>query len=100
MDSVDTLIMGRETIDQVLSFGQWPYGETPVIVLSRNQQRIPPDVPDTVPYTSEQARALINRLTSNGVEHFCVDGGATIQSFLSDNLLHEVTLTVIPLLLG
>ena len=35
MDSVDTLIMGRKTYEKVLSLGQWPYGETPVVVLSR-----------------------------------------------------------------
>ena len=36
MESVDALIMGRKTYEQVLSFGEWPYGKTPVIVLSRN----------------------------------------------------------------
>jgi dihydrofolate reductase len=36
MDSVDALIMGRKTYEQVLSFGQWPYRDTPVVVLSRN----------------------------------------------------------------
>ena len=32
-------------------------------------------------------------------EHVYVDGGATIQSFLSDDLIDEITLTVIPVLL-
>ena len=34
MDTVDTLIMGRKTFEQVLSFGEWSYGKTPVVVLS------------------------------------------------------------------
>ena len=29
-----------------------------------------------------------------------VDGGATIQSFLSDDLIDEITTTVIPILIG
>ena len=36
MDSVEVLIMGRKTYELVLSFGEWPYGRTPVVVLSRN----------------------------------------------------------------
>ena len=40
-DSIDTLIMGRNTFEKVLPFGQWPYGSTPVIVLSRNKISFP-----------------------------------------------------------
>ena len=35
METIDTLVMGRKTYEQVFSFGVWPYGSTPVIVLSR-----------------------------------------------------------------
>ncbi len=62
MDSVDTLIMGRNTFEKVLSFGQWSYGQMPVIVLSGNQLSIPSDVPDTVTHSSEQPRALPDRI--------------------------------------
>lgn len=34
MSSVDTLLMGRNTYEKVLLFDQWPYGDTPVVVLS------------------------------------------------------------------
>ena len=42
LESVDTLIVGRKTYEQVMSFGQWPYRQTPVIVLSRNSISFPP----------------------------------------------------------
>jgi len=45
MDSVDGLVMGRHTYEKVLSFGQWPYGEKPVIVLSRNEVKMPDSLP-------------------------------------------------------
>ena len=35
MASVDILVMGRKTFEKVLSFGAWPYGDKPVVVLSR-----------------------------------------------------------------
>ena len=33
MDSIDFLVMGRNTYEMVLSFGQWPYGDKSVVVL-------------------------------------------------------------------
>ena len=62
MDSVDALIMGRKTYEQVLSFGEWPYGRTPVVVLSRNSISFPSSVRDTVTHSSEPVRDLLKRL--------------------------------------
>jgi len=45
MASVDTLIMGRKTFEQVLTFGPWHYGDTPVVVLSHNPVTIPSHLP-------------------------------------------------------
>jgi dihydrofolate reductase len=98
--SVDALIMGRKTYEQVLSFGEWPYGRTPVVVLSRNSISFPPGVPDTVTHSSEPPRDLLERLSGKGVEHVYVDGGTTIQGFLSEGLVDEITVTMIPVILG
>ena len=45
ISSVDTLLMGRNTYEKVLSFGEWSYG-TPVFVLSRNSISFPSNIPD------------------------------------------------------
>jgi dihydrofolate reductase len=100
MDSVDVLIMGRKTYEKVLSFGDWPYGSTPVVVLSRNSISFPPSVPNTVTHSSGPLRKLLQRLSDEGVEHVYVDGGTTIQAFLSEGLLDEITVTVIAVILG
>jgi dihydrofolate reductase len=100
MDSIDALIMGRKTYEQVLSFGEWPYGRTPVVVLSRNPISFPPGVPVTVTHSSEPPRDLLERLSNEGVEHVYVDGGTTIEGFLSEGLIDEITVTVIPIALG
>ena len=100
MDSIDTMVMGRKTYEQVLTFGQWPYGETPVIVLSRNPISFPANGPGVVTCSSESPRALCNRLSGDGVGHIYVDGGATIRGFLADGLIDEITVTVIPVVLG
>jgi dihydrofolate reductase len=100
MDSVDALIMGRKTYEQVLSFGEWPYGRTPVIVLSRNSTSFPPSLPDTITHSSEPLPDLLERLAAEGVEHVYVDGGTTIQGFLARGLVDEITVTAIPVIIG
>jgi dihydrofolate reductase len=34
MSTVDAIVMGRNTFEQVLSFAEWPYGSKPVTVIS------------------------------------------------------------------
>jgi dihydrofolate reductase len=100
MDSVDAMVMGRKTFEQVLTFGQWPYGETPVVVLSHNPVTIPPRLPETVSHSTDPPKVLLERLSKQGVEHVYVDGGRTIQGFLADGLIDEITITTIPVVLG
>lgn len=100
MNSIDTLVMGRKTYEQVLSFGQWPYGQTPVVVLSHNSISFPSSLPDTVTHSAESPLDLLERLSNAGVEHVYVDGGMTIRGFLSEGLVDEITVTVIPVVLG
>ena len=100
MDSVDALVMGRKTFEQVLSFGQWPYGDKPVIVLSSNKVKIPDNLPQTVSWSSESPHELSDRLAMEGAKRIYIDGGITIQRFLSDGLVKDLTITVIPVILG
>lgn len=100
MQSVDHLVMGRSAFEKVLSFGDWPYGDTAVTVLSRNSISFPDSLPKTVKHSSEDPQTLCNRLSSEGVEHIYVDGGITIQRFLAERLIDDILITVIPVLLG
>ena len=101
MSTVDALVMGRNTFEQVLSFdGKWPYGSTPVIVLSRQMKLLPDDMLDTVSLSADDPKKLVQRLSTKGLNHLYIDGGRTIQSFLSSSLIDEITITVIPILLG
>lgn len=99
-ESVDVLIMGRKTYEKVLSFGEWPYGSKPVAVLSHKPISFPPGVPDAVTHSSESPQNILKRLSNEGVQHVYVDGGITIQGFLSEGLVNEITMTVIPIILG
>ena len=100
MTTVDVLIMGRNTYEQVLSFGQWPYGDKPVIVLSRQNLQIPDKLAQTVSSSSESPKALYQRLSNEGANRLYIDGGVTIQRFLADGLIDDITITLIPVILG
>ena len=41
MATIDTLVMGRNTFEKVLTFGNWPYQNIPVVVLSSAEVSIP-----------------------------------------------------------
>ena len=100
MSSVDALVMGRNTFEQVLKFDAWPYGAKPVVVLSRQMKTLPGDLPDTVSMSNEKPEELFKRLAAKGLDHLYIDGGLTIQSFLRVGLIDEITITTIPVLLG
>ncbi len=98
--AVDALVMGRNTFEQVLSFPEWPYGSKPVVVLSHSLRALPAPVPATVSLSAEAPAVLVGRLSDEGLDHLYIDGALTIQSFLQADLVDEMTITVIPVLLG
>jgi dihydrofolate reductase len=100
MNSVDALVMGRNTYELVLSFGSWPYGEKPVVVLSSQQLEIPEDISNTVSVLSASPSEVVQRLAEQGYEHLYIDGGKTIQGFLREGLIQKIIITKVPILIG
>lgn len=100
MASIDTLVMGRHTFERVLSFDTWPYGDVAVFVMSHAPVAIPTDLSKTVHSVQATPETLAAQLGRDGFRHLYVDGGQTIQGFLRAGLLDDITVTVIPVLLG
>jgi len=100
MATMDALVMGRHTFELAMSFSDWPYGQTPVCVLSSRMTTLPRDAPSTVSLSKEMPLALVARLAAQGMKHLYIDGGVTIQRFLASALIDEVIITRIPVLLG
>lgn len=100
MASVDTVVMGRLTFEQVLTFDKWPYDGRKVIVLSRRALKIPSLLGPGVAHSREAPAELIARLRGDGATHVYVDGGITIRRFMAAGLIDRVTITTIPILLG
>ncbi len=100
MATIDALVMGRSTFETVASFRPWPYGATPVVVLSSRLESLPGSTPDTVSLHRGGLAALVADLAARGLTRLYVDGGRTIQGFLAENLIDELTITTLPVLLG
>lgn len=98
--TVDALVMGRKTLEKVLSFPEWPYEGTPVIVLSRQQLQIPAHLEGKVEVMAGDVTILVATLAERGMQHLYIDGGQTIQAFLDAGLINELIITRIPVLLG
>ncbi|HKJ67847.1 MAG TPA: dihydrofolate reductase family protein [bacterium] len=100
VDSVDALVMGRNTYETVRSFGEWPYGEKPVVVLSHRALEIPQHLSATVKLISGSPPEIVDHLGKEGAKHLYIDGGKTIQAFLNAGLIQEMILTRIPVIIG
>ncbi len=100
MDTVDVLVMGRNTYEKVLTFGEWAYGAKPVVVLSSRSLRMPERLAESVEAMSGSPAELVGRLSMRGARHLYVDGGETIQRFLEAGLLQRLIITRIPVLIG
>ncbi|HTX80059.1 MAG TPA: dihydrofolate reductase family protein [Longilinea sp.] len=99
-DSVDTLVMGRNTFELALSFEAWPYAGKRVVVLSSGSPKIPPSLARHVEHMSGAPAEIVRWLAERGAQHVYVDGGDTIRRFLRAGLIDDLTITRLPILLG
>lgn len=100
MGQVGALLMGRTTFDVVRGFGgDWPYGETPVLVATRRP--LPEDAPETVHSVSGEIEELLRTAAARaGGRDVYLDGGTLVRQALSAGLVDELVLTVVPEILG
>jgi dihydrofolate reductase len=99
MERIDGILMGRNTFETIVAFGQWPYTK-PVFVLSSKLNRVPDDYLEKASIVSGDPKEIIQDLKNKGIEKLYIDGGKTIQSFLKQDLIDELIITRVPIILG
>lgn len=99
MSAVDAIVMGRNSFEKVLSFGSWHYNKK-VFVLTSRELTLAPELTGKVEALHLSPHALLGELEQRGIRHIYLDGGVTIQRFLRENLVDEMTITTIPILIG
>ena len=98
--SVDSFIVGRNTFELSLKFPEWPYGDKKVFVMTKRHLELNDEIKGKATIVSSTPKDLVNILSGEGLKHAYVDGGLTIQSFLTAGLIDEMTITSIPILIG
>lgn len=100
ISSIDLIVMGRNTFEQVLTFGEWPYNKIKLVVLSSKLKHVPEHLKKMVTLDSDTPKNLLLKLSSKGYKNIYLDGGITIQKFLNEGMIDEITITTIPILIG
>lgn len=93
-DSVDTLVVGRKTYETALSFPSWPYGGKRVVVMTTKERAPKYDEIFFSGTATDLAASLRDR------KRVYVDGGSVIRQFLAEKILTDVTLSILPIMLG
>ncbi len=97
-DTVDTLLMGRKTYDWILANTvSFPYEGKECYVFSREER----ENQTQVKFVREDVTQFVNMLKDcEGKRIWLVGGGDLLRTFLKENLVDEMILTVVPVVLG
>lgn len=94
---IDCYVMGSKTYEQALELG-WPYGDTPVIVLSKRELS---DPRESVTIYSGDIETLINNQLKPAHKNIWMVGGPTIaKEFIKLELVDEIIVSIMPIILG
>jgi dihydrofolate reductase len=94
---VDTVIMGRRTYEQVLSFGEFFYAGTQGFVFSKTRD----GSDENVKFISSDLPAFIEQLKSGtGKDIWLVGGSEIIQVCLQHDLIDKFIISIHPIILG
>ena len=100
MAQVDALVMGRKTFETVCGFeGDWPYAK-PIFIVSRTLDTIAEEYRDKAELVKGSLVQILEKIHNEGYHRLYIDGGVTIQNFLKEDLIDEITITTIPIVLG
>mgnify|MGYP003582825414 CR=1 FL=1 len=96
--TVDAVIVGRKTYEKVISMGyDFPHADKDAYIITRTPR---PSVGSIKFYTGN-LKSLVDELKStHGKNIFCDGGAEIVNELLTENLIDEFIISVIPILLG
>jgi len=95
--SIDCFVLGSRTYEHALQLG-WPYGDTPAVVITNREL---PATRKNVEFYSGDLGKLVDEVLAPHYRNVWLVGGAVLcQSFLRLGLVDEISLMIVPVLLG
>ncbi len=100
LNGIGTIVMGRTTYEQLLTFGEYPYEGKEVFVVSRSRagQR-DKHVTFAGPEIIEKIRG-IRAGDGDGKRIWLVGGAQLVRLFVSERLFDEIIISIHPVILG
>ena len=97
---IDGLVMGRKTFEAITkSSPKWPFSK-PTFVLSKSLKEVPENLRGKVEIFAGIPHEVVRAMKMKKATRLYIDGGQVIRSFLSEDLVDEITLIQMPILLG
>jgi dihydrofolate reductase len=98
LNTIDVVIMGRKTYEQVLTFGEYPYKGIEGYVFSRSRAGMKDK---NVALLSGDVANFVHALKEKpGKNIWLVGGAGLIHAFMQHNLIDEYVISVHPIVLG
>jgi len=99
-NTVDVVVFGRRTFDVVCNLGHFElYGKKQIVVLSSRPLDLS-SIKARIEQMSGTPQEIVSQLEKRRFKHAYVDGGITIQQFLSAGMVDRITVTRVPVLIG
>jgi len=95
--NIDCYVMGSLTYEHALQLG-WPYGETPVIVLTKRD--LTTDRKNVKFYNGDLNKLVNDQLKPIYRNIWLVGGAMIVKEFIRLNLADDIILSIMPVLLG
>ena len=96
---VGAMLMGRRTFDVVSAMeGEWFYGDTPILVAT--SRALETSIPSVRPVHGPIEAMVEEARKAAGGRDVYLDGGALFRSALEAELIDEITMTLVPVVLG
>lgn len=97
--SIDTVLMGRKTYEQVLGFGDWPYAEKKIYVFTGQNKPLRRE--KNVEFVSGDIGEFARRLKENTDKDIWLMGGSQlIKAFFEEDLIEDMIIFIVPIILG
>lgn len=100
LSGIDTVVMGRNTYEEIMSFGvDWPYAECDTYIFTSSTE-LKIQTPRTTVLHNLNANAIDQLKEKCKKDIWIVGGGSLISGFINLEAIDEMTITIIPILLG
>jgi dihydrofolate reductase len=99
LKTIDIIVMGSKTYEQVLNFGSWPYEGFKTYVMTKRQ--LEPVDKAQVKFYSGDLDSFVHNIKRESHKNVWLVGGASLaQSFLERGFIDEMIISIIPVILG